>query len=67
MIIIIMIITIIIITNDKIQQIQSVTLIIHKKSFFLYYRQNLINITITIISIHASLKGNYNSILKNTT
>ena len=36
----------------------------HKKSFFLYYRQNLINITITIISIHASLKGNYKSILK---
>ena len=27
-------------------------------------RQNLINITITIISIHASLKGNYKSILK---
>ena len=39
-------------------------MIIHKKSFFLYYRQNLINITITIISIHASLKGNYKSILK---
>ena len=39
--------------------------IIHKKSFFLYYRQNLINIAIAFISIHASLKGNYKSILKN--
>ena len=39
-------------------------MITHKKSFFLYYRQNLINVTITLISIHASLKGNYKSILK---
>ena len=66
MIIIIIIINFIAPYNDirQFQQIQSVTRLFIKKSFFLYYRQNLINITITFISIHVSLKGNYKSIFK---
>ena len=39
-------------------------LFIKNIKFFLYYKQNLINIKVTIISIHASLKSNYKSILR---
>ena len=39
-------------------------LFIKNIKFFLYCRQNLINIKVTIISIHASLKSNYKSILR---
>ena len=69
MIIIIIIIIVIINPHNNIRQfhlLKSSKFSQSKKSFFLYYRQNLLNITMNFISIHASLKGNYRSILKKT-